>query len=433
MGTFVGASSNGGNLTALTTGNSAPVTWPAGVQSGDLAILWWVWGTSAVTATDPTSDAFTLVGNTDDGNCRTRLLKRVCNGSESGSLSGWSTSLQNRQTAVLFVVRGYSDVAAAVFRAEPGTSTSHDCPAIATSDGALAGDALLVLAADRAGSVTPITPPAGFSKRTNSEFAASGSGGSLAVIADDGLTDSATLPTDPAAFTGFTSGGAAVTATIALRPEVTAVDLTVSSATHAQTAESPTLTQVHSLTVAGATQGHTAQSPALTQTHQLTVAGATQAHTADSPALTQTHSLSVASAMHVQTADAPALTQTHVLTVQDAAHAQTADQVTLSVTTDLVVDDAIQAHSATSVELTQTHVLEVDSALHLQTATSVTITLTAEREDVTITVGPTRLGTLSAGPTRRSLTAGATRGNTSKAGPTRTSTAIGPTRRDRGA
>src|SRR5690349_14720037 len=69
MGSFVGTSANGGNVTALTTANSAAITWPAGVQSGDIAILAWTFQSTA-TPTDPTSQAFTLVGQVDDGSCR---------------------------------------------------------------------------------------------------------------------------------------------------------------------------------------------------------------------------------------------------------------------------------------------------------------------------------------------------------------------------
>lgn len=54
-------------------------------------------------------------------------------------------------------------------------------------------------------------------------------------------------------------------------------------------------------------------------------------------------------------------------------------------------------------------------------------------KDVTVTVGPTRVGSLSTGPTRQSLTASDTRDNAARVAATRSSTSIGPTRRDRGA
>lgn len=216
MGTFVGANGNGGNVAALTTANSFPVTWPAGVQAGDLAILAWSFGDSTVTVTsDPTG--FTLVSQTNDGNLQSRILRRTCTGTESGALSGWLLSLANRQSAVLYVVRGYGSVGGFTSRAETVTGTSHDCPAITTASGAANGDSIIIIGADRAGS-TAASPPAGFSERTGSEAVAAGTGGTITTIADDGLSTGATLPVDPAAFTGYVSSGTAVTWTIALRP-----------------------------------------------------------------------------------------------------------------------------------------------------------------------------------------------------------------------
>jgi hypothetical protein len=215
MGTFVGTSANTGNVTALTTANSAAVTWPT-VQAGDLAVLAWTMQNTA-TPTDPTSQAFTLASPmVDDGSCRSRILTRVCTGSESGAISGWSNSIQNRQSAVLFVVRGYSAVSAIVSASEAGTSTTHDCPAVGTGNGAANGDSVIVIATDRAGTTTTGTPPAGFSKRTTSETGSVGGGGTYTGIADDGLTTAQTFPVDPASWT-LTSGSTAVTWTLALR------------------------------------------------------------------------------------------------------------------------------------------------------------------------------------------------------------------------
>lgn len=215
MGTFVGTSANGGNVLALTTANSAAITWPT-VQAGDLAILAWTMQNTA-TPTDPTSQTFTLASPmVDDGSCRSRILKRVCTGSESGTISGWSNSIQNRQTAVLFVVRGYSDISAIVSASEPGTTTTHDCPSVGTGNGAVNGDSVIVIGTDRSGLTTTATAPAGFSKRTTSEFGIALSGGTYTGIADDGLTTAQTFPVDPASWT-MASGSTSVTWTLALR------------------------------------------------------------------------------------------------------------------------------------------------------------------------------------------------------------------------
>lgn len=233
MGSFVGTSANGGNVTALTTANSAAITWPT-VQSGDLAILAWTFQNTA-TPTDPTSQAFTLFDQVDDGSCRSRLLYRICTGSESGTISGWSNSIQNRQTAVLFVVRGFVSFVG-TNATEPGTSATHDCPSIGTGNGAANSDSVIVIGTDRAGLTTTATPPTGWSKRTTSEFGTGGSGGTYTGIADDGLTGQ-TMPVDPGVWT-MQSGTTSVTRTLALRPAPTG------TAAVTQAAQTPTASGV---------------------------------------------------------------------------------------------------------------------------------------------------------------------------------------------
>jgi len=214
VGSFVGADANGGNVTAITL-----VTWPA-VQSGDLAILVWTFQ-NTLTPTDPTSQTFTLVATADDPSCRSRVLKRVCDGTESGDISGWSMTI-NRQSAVLYVVRGFSDVAGAVSFAETTAGTTHDCPSIGTGDGAANGDSIVVAVSERLTSgttnATAPTSPVTFAEHAGSEFGTGGSGGTYTGVADDGLATSQTMPFDPGAWSGHVSGSVAVTWTLALRP-----------------------------------------------------------------------------------------------------------------------------------------------------------------------------------------------------------------------
>lgn len=238
---FVAASSNGGNVQALTAANSTPVAWPT-VQSGDIALLFWTFGPSTTTvSSDPTGNTFTLVGTTTDGNDISRVLARTCTGSESGNITGWNLSAINRQSAVLYVVRDFSSVAAAVSFQETVTGTSHDCPQVTTGAGAADGDCIVIAGTDRAGSTGPTTAPSGFSKQTNSEFAATGSGGTLTVVADDGLTTGQTMPFDPGPFTGFTSSGTAVTWTLALRPSATNATVTPSAVAGTAGVPAPTV------------------------------------------------------------------------------------------------------------------------------------------------------------------------------------------------
>lgn len=216
MGSFVHADANGANIQALTG-----VTWGtagAAAQSGDLALIVWTFQ-NTLTPTDPTSESWTLVGTTDDPSARSRVLKRICDGTESGDITGWQCSAINRQSAVLYVVRGYSDVAGAVSFAETTAGTTHDCPQIGTGDGAANGDSIIVAVSERLTSgTTNATAPSGFTEHTGSEFGTGGTGGSYTGVADDGLVTSQTMPFNPAAWTGHVSGGVAVTWTIALRP-----------------------------------------------------------------------------------------------------------------------------------------------------------------------------------------------------------------------
>ena len=223
MGTFVHNDSNGGNVTSITG-----VTWGtagAAAQNGDLAIIPWVF-LNTETPTDPTSETWTLVldnvaGATD---CRGRILYRICDGTESGDITGWSTTgAGNRQAAVLYVVRGYDFISGFSVFDETTNSTSHDCPTLTTADGfggntPANGDTILVFAFDRAGSTAAIAPPSGWTTRSVSVFAATGTGGTVVGMADDSLTDAATFPVNPATWTGFVSSDDAFTVTMSLRP-----------------------------------------------------------------------------------------------------------------------------------------------------------------------------------------------------------------------
>ena len=88
-------------------------------------------------------------------------------------------------------------------------------------------------------------------------------------------------------------------------------DLVVQDATHAHTADSPTLTTDSTLVVQDATHGHTADNVVLQIDGETTLA--------------------VDDATHGHTADSPTLTTSSTLVVQDATHAHSADNVVLTV------------------------------------------------------------------------------------------------------
>lgn len=229
MGTFVHCDSNGGNVTSITA-----VTWGtagAATANGDIAIIPWVF-LNTETPTDPTSETWNLVVDNTAGatDCRGRILWHACDGTESGDITGWSTTgAGNRQAAVLYVVRGYQFISGFSVFDETTNSTTHDCPTLTTSDGfggntPADGDTILVFTFDRAGSAATVAPPSGWSTRTASVFAATGTGGTVVGMADDSLTDAATFPVNPAAWTGHVSSDDAFTVTLSLRPSSSTVN-----------------------------------------------------------------------------------------------------------------------------------------------------------------------------------------------------------------
>lgn len=249
MGTFVHNDSNGGNVTSITA-----VTWGtagAAAQSGDLAIMPWVF-LNTETPTDPTSEAWSLAVSNVSQDCEGRILYRICDGTESGDITGWSTTgVGNRQAAVLYVCRGYDFISGFKVFNETTNSTTHDCPTLTTADGfggntPADGDTTLVFVFDRAASTTA-SPPSGWATRSVSVFAATGTGGTIVGMADDSLTDSSTFPVDPGAWSGLVSSDDAFTVTMSLRP-------TSSGASHSATGD-----RAATATLAGAA---TAEKPA---------------------------------------------------------------------------------------------------------------------------------------------------------------------------
>lgn len=217
MGSALVGTSASANIDVLTG-----VAFPAGVKAGDVAILPWVFQDTQ-TFVDPTSHAFTVLGSRDHGSssCKLRVLKRICNGTESSqSIAGWNNGAFNRQAAGLVVYRGYTDADGIVFLDESTAGTSHDCPSIGTSDGAVDGDHIVVIAADRAATLAasgaPPTTPVPFTQRFSAGIG--GSGGTYVNLADDGLLSGRMMPFDPGSFTGMVSSVNAITATVTLRP-----------------------------------------------------------------------------------------------------------------------------------------------------------------------------------------------------------------------
>lgn len=204
--TLVATGSAGGNLVTLSLAWSSLTATPA---AGDVAFLIWAQG-SAQTVTSDLS-GWTLVDsqNSTNGAMRTRIYRRVCTGSESGSISGTMNGA-NRQCFSVVVLRGVnttSPVNASAFRHETVTNTSHVCPNVTPT---VAGCMIVTMIGERSstGSTTISTPGgSGYTVRVHSGTAAAGSGGTICGIADDGFSTphSANVAVTPANLVGSAS------------------------------------------------------------------------------------------------------------------------------------------------------------------------------------------------------------------------------------
>lgn len=186
MTSYVNSAIDGGNLLSL-----APA-WPT-VQAGDVALLWWLMQNTST----PTASGFTLpAGGLQDGtsgSMRMGLYWRALDGSESGTaaLTGTAT---NRQCAGMAIYRGAHPTAPLsdfAFLNEASAVSSHACPAVTPQH---AGCAIVTAVGERASTGTSgWTAPTGYTERADTDGLASGTGGTVLAIADDGLATSRTV------------------------------------------------------------------------------------------------------------------------------------------------------------------------------------------------------------------------------------------------
>lgn len=182
MGSLVGAIANG----LVTSGTTLTgVTWPSGPNTpiaGDLALLIWN-GDNVANRTTPAP--FTPVGSlVTDGSLRSSLYKRQCVGGESGDVS-LVMDAGNRMGAVLYVVRGYSDIDQVLTASDGGTLVSDHTPPPLTIG---ANNAAIISAyCERltAGNTAATCNDAAYTRRA--QFGTAGTGGTFVAIADDGL------------------------------------------------------------------------------------------------------------------------------------------------------------------------------------------------------------------------------------------------------
>lgn len=208
---FIGADSAGGNVSTLTG-----INWPT-VEAGDFALLYRTASTGITFQAHADFTNYDPIAGISDDACRSHLSYRVCTGSEDGgAVDLFVNAGPTRQTAVLIVYRGIASIHSQATRGESVSTVNHDCPSLTPS---IADAVILTMMSERVSSGTAVgTPPAGWSKRTGSEAAAVGSGGTYTGVADDGLITprSAGVAVDPGNFVGQVATGTCVTRTVAL-------------------------------------------------------------------------------------------------------------------------------------------------------------------------------------------------------------------------
>lgn len=210
--TFVNAGTNGLNTATLS------VTWPTGRAADDVAYLFWTFSSNL----DPADmTGWTRVASNDGaGSNRARILRRVLDGSETGSLAT-TTMTQNRQSACLVIYRGVDtttpeDSTPAVDTTGV-TGTTHTNP---TETIVNAGAVVVTSIHERATSIdTDWTAPSGYTERADSTTLATGSGGTITAVADLLTPQSAGAAVTPPVWTGNHATGTAqvITYTLALK------------------------------------------------------------------------------------------------------------------------------------------------------------------------------------------------------------------------
>lgn len=184
--------------TATASVTSITVAWPAGIQAGDYAILNWALSSGQTSSSD---GGLTLLNQADDSGLRSRVLTKVCTGTETGSITLTTTPGGARMCATLAIYRGYTGVLVSASTTDATTSTSHTAPALTYSGLAT----LISLTSERitSGSTTA-TAPTGWTKEV--EFGTSGTGGTFCAIGDNAV---ATPIAQPGAWGSWTHNVAA--------------------------------------------------------------------------------------------------------------------------------------------------------------------------------------------------------------------------------
>jgi len=181
--TYVGAAVGGGNVSTFN------LTWPA-VDAGDVALVFWAMQ-DTVTPTTPSGFALTAThDNTLPGALRTYIFQKVCAGTEGATTLALTVSAQNRNCGGMSIYRGCDQttpIDQIAWREETVAGTTHANPAVTPT-----GDNCCIVTAVFERSTSGTTgwdAPAGFVETVDTLTAATGSGGTILAVADDGLDD----------------------------------------------------------------------------------------------------------------------------------------------------------------------------------------------------------------------------------------------------
>lgn len=181
----VGTSSAGGNLATIT------LNWPTNILPGDYAILAWTYQTTFTITTGPVDAGYANQGSQSGGTGShvSEWYDKLVDVSDTpgGSIT-LTLSGANRQSASLYVIRGAhptTPLDTSQFRQETLTQVNHALPALTPN---FDGCAFVVIYSERSSVGNDVvTAPADYTLRVSSGNRATGSGGTLTAISDDGL------------------------------------------------------------------------------------------------------------------------------------------------------------------------------------------------------------------------------------------------------
>ena len=263
---IVGAGSDGANASSL-----SGTSWPAGVAAGDVFLLWWTMQNTSTPDLSPGGATQVALVAGDSGSMQVGFYIKVCTGSESGTITLTGTA-PNRQSAEWLVIRGghaTSPLDDWDVRDEGSAVSSHACPSVTLG---FADCGIVTAISERATTgTTGWTPPSGYTERADSTTLATGTGGTVGAIADDGLATSrsagATVtPPNWTSTNTFASANVLVW-TVSLRPAPTAINVNAGRVTGTGTARP--VTAAKSTTAGRVTGTGAAQPVTTTQLHVL--------------------------------------------------------------------------------------------------------------------------------------------------------------------